>query len=374
MQSLCSMLHINTTRRLAVSLATLLVAACETRGDGIDNQDEPQDQEREMVPTMVVSDSAQAVPVPIPWRFEKSNYIQVNGVGDLEESRNLLAPFGYHPIDLGNNLALWSIFGVEHRKGNLENGRGGGYNEVFITVAASRDPDVSPAIIPSIVTSPDVPEEFGFFVVKIWVDDEAAKVGGNEVWGFNKDLAQIDLALDPVDGRVGFALTDPATSETIISTYLDPPTEKGVADLQFYVITRFKRATAKFTGNGQATSMTLPGEKAGDASIRASLQQHGLGSADEAGRFQGDRGEPDPERGPAGRSARGRSDAAPVVDARLVREQVASVGRVGSVGEPAQVLLEQRAGLARATAVELEPRVSVQGRCCPSAASAGQTA
>jgi hypothetical protein len=83
----------------------------------------------------------------------------------------------------------------------------GPYHEAAITILASLEENVQGGILFLLkflrMMPGSAPKTQGYFIAKLWVDTGLAKMSGNELFGFNKDLAAIHLCVPGGSGCGG---------------------------------------------------------------------------------------------------------------------------------------------------------------------------
>jgi hypothetical protein len=113
-----------------------------------------------------------------------------------------------------------------------------------MSVAAKRNPaplDVL-SVLGQLFQAP-IPETFGLFVAKIWVNSDVAVSAGNEIWGFNKTKAEINL--DVRGGRILANIKE--GTQPVFDINVTLPTKPTQAAANFYTYTRFTRAASVLT-------------------------------------------------------------------------------------------------------------------------------
>jgi hypothetical protein len=190
--------------------------------------------------------SAKVNPIHTPLCSKGGTYVRIDGAADFQKTADFLKPYNLSPLELNvpqiGKFAFWQVWAAKHPDINVgEDGAMGSYNEAIISVAAKRNPaplDVL-SVLGQLFQAP-TPETFGLFVAKIWVTSDIAVSAGNEIWGFNKSKATIDLEVQ--GGRIRANIREGANR--VLDFNVAEPTKPSQATVNFYTYTRFTRAAA----------------------------------------------------------------------------------------------------------------------------------
>ncbi len=153
--------------------------------------------------------------IVLPLCYEPtSRSVVVEGSISLTAAQAAMKGLSVYPIPFKTfgrePSALMQIWFVDYQNTSI-----GPYREIVVNILSSKTPIEKPlshlealklmAKIFSEAGSPETP----YFVYKLWVNTPIALEAGNEIWGFNKSLAQIDVT------ESGAKLFE--TGETILS-------------------------------------------------------------------------------------------------------------------------------------------------------------
>lgn len=181
-------------------------------------------------------------PVELPVCYKDSFSLAIQGDAHLQKVNDVLKKHNLHAIPM-NGKAQVQLMVLDYQS-TL-----GPYKEVLLNIFVSRKkPRFSFSGILSLLRMNryfpgPASEKFGTFVIKLWVNTEHALETGNELWGFNKSLANIEI-------NQGFELRD-ESGELIVRSQWDSepwfpnPIMYGA---DYYAIT---------TGNNQSPSQWL---------------------------------------------------------------------------------------------------------------------
>lgn len=129
--------------------------------------------------------------IELPFCTDESEMTSLSAYGDIDKANQLLSKHGLYAVPV-NDKAMYYLSFIRYGKSIV-----GQYKEVIFAVMASPEKQLSGGLMRFLeffkfnLFGP--PKTHVEVVLKIWVDNQKALIVGNEVWGFNKSMAQISL-------------------------------------------------------------------------------------------------------------------------------------------------------------------------------------
>ncbi len=128
------------------------------------------------------------VTVPTPLRYYNANVQLLGGTVNLEEVKKLTEKYGYEPITTPDGKAIAELWVGDYADSSL-----GAYKEGMIAYMVKETPsqiaDGSPLGLLQAMADPTAK----IFCHKLLLNEQVPTDAGKEVWGFDKDMAKIDV-------------------------------------------------------------------------------------------------------------------------------------------------------------------------------------
>jgi hypothetical protein len=143
--------------------------------------------------------------VRLPVHYYHTEAMMLIGTADLDGLNQVLRPQNLRAAPLSRNKGMVAFYVVNHKSNSI-----GPYSEFLLLIAATRSTDQNPEpnpdlgdfyntyasllgfFVPPLAGPLRVDKtKTGFYVWKILVTEQEALLAGREIWGFPKDMAQI---------------------------------------------------------------------------------------------------------------------------------------------------------------------------------------
>ena len=141
--------------------------------------------------------------VAMPFQVHNADATMVLGTADITSLRSILRKQGgVIPAEVSPSRGLVGIFMINYIDVDKAIGP---YHEIFISVLTNDKKKSASNPLKSYlglfkIGMPELgkflsssPNDVGFFALKLWVNNEVALAAGNEIWGFNKTMADIQF-------------------------------------------------------------------------------------------------------------------------------------------------------------------------------------